>query len=148
MKPIIAPSRIACMLAAGLLAGCMRHGTAAPALDLSLTHPSQSGKYVVELAPPNPAPRVNQLHSWHIQLHTRSGEPVSQAVIAVSGGMPEHGHGFPTQPRVTAGNAAGDYLLEGMKFNMTGWWQIKLAVEAPMGADAVTFNTVLPPSAQ
>jgi hypothetical protein len=33
--------------------------------------------------------------------------------------------------------------MEGMKFSMTGWWEIKLAIEAAEGADKVTFNTVV-----
>ena len=34
--------------------------------------------------------------------------------------MPEHNHGFPTAPRVTENLGEGDYLLEGMRFNMGG----------------------------
>ena len=30
-----------------------------------------------------------------------------------------------------------------MKFSMTGWWEIKLAIDSPEGADKVTFNTVV-----
>ena len=37
----------------------------------------------------------------------------------------------------------GGYLIEGMKFSMTGWWEIKLAIDGPDGADRVTFNTVV-----
>jgi hypothetical protein len=37
----------------------------------------------------------------------------------------------------------GTYLLEGMKFSMTGWWEIKLAIQSAEGNDKVTFNTVV-----
>jgi hypothetical protein len=37
----------------------------------------------------------------------------------------------------------GSYLIEGLKFSMTGWWEIKLAIDGPGGADKVTFNTVV-----
>ena len=57
--------------------------------------------------------------------------------------MPQHGHGLPTRPQVTRELADGTYLLEGMKFSMTGWWEIKLAIEATAGADKVTFNRVV-----
>ena len=30
-----------------------------------------------------------------------------------------------------------------MKFSMTGWWELKLAIDGPQGADRVTFNTVV-----
>ena len=69
------------------------------------------------------------------------GAPVHDARFAVDGGMPQHGHGLPTQPRVTRELADGTYLLEGMKFSMTGWWEVKLAIQGPHGADKVTFNT-------
>ena len=39
--------------------------------------------------------------------------------------------------------ADGTYVIEGMKFSMTGWWEIKLAIDTPEGADKVSFNTVV-----
>jgi hypothetical protein len=57
--------------------------------------------------------------------------------------MPQHGHGLPTQPRVTRELGDGTYQLDGMKFSMTGWWEIKLAIQGPQGADKVTFNTLV-----
>ena len=47
--------------------------------------------------------------------------------------MPQHGHGLPTRPQVTRELADGTYLIEGMKFSMTGWWEIKLAIDSPAG---------------
>ena len=49
-------------------------------------------------------------------------------------------HGY-AEPATTRGESA--YLIEGMKFSMTGWWEIKLAIDGPAGADQVTFNTVV-----
>ncbi|MBS0403079.1 MAG: FixH family protein, partial [Proteobacteria bacterium] len=71
------------------------------------------------------------------------GTPVRGATFRVDGGMPQHGHGLPTQPRVTRELAPGTYALDGMKFSMTGWWELKLAIDGPQGADRVTFNTVV-----
>ena len=45
--------------------------------------------------------------------------------------------------QVTRELADGTYLREGMKFSMTGWWEIKLAIDAAAGADTVVFNTVV-----
>ena len=61
--------------------------------------------------------------------------------------MPQHGHGFPTKPRVTREVEGGTYLLEGMKFSMTGWWEVKLNIQSPLGQDKVTFNTIVEPPA-
>jgi len=112
-------------------------------LDLSLTHPSVDKKFVVALQPPAMPPAINQIHSWQIKVSSPTGTPVTHARIAVDGGMPQHGHGLPTRPQVTQELADGTYLLEGMKFSMTGWWEIKLAIQSAEGSDKVTFNTVV-----
>jgi len=112
-------------------------------LDLSLTHPSVDKKFVVALQPPAMPPAINQIHSWQIKVSSPTGAPVTHARIAVDGGMPQHGHGLPTRPQVTQELADGTYLLEGMKFSMTGWWEIKLAIQSADGSDKVTFNTVV-----
>jgi hypothetical protein len=121
-------------------AGC---STVPPNLDLSLTHPSSDRKFVVALQPPATPPAINQMHSWQIKLSSPSGEPIRHAHISVDGGMPQHGHGLPTRPQVTQELSDGTYLLEGMKFSMTGWWEIKLAIQSAEGADKETFNTVV-----
>jgi hypothetical protein len=121
-------------------AGCM---SAPKDLDLALSRPSIAGKYVVTLQPPAQPAAINQLHAWHVKLHTPAGVPVTQARIQVDGGMPQHGHGLPTKPQVTRELPDGSYLIEGVKFSMTGWWEIKLAIDGPAGTDRVTFNTVV-----
>ena len=133
-------STAAAAAAALILAGC---GTAPSDLDLSLEHPSTAGVYRVSLVPPERAPAINQLHSWTVRLAGADGAPVHGATFAVDGGMPQHGHGLPTQPRVTREIGDGTYRLDGMKFSMTGWWEVKLAIQSPLGSDRVTFNTVV-----
>jgi hypothetical protein len=128
------------LTALGMSAGC----TSVPAdLDLTSRHASANQAFVVELEPPATPAAINQLHSWRIKIESPSGVPVAGAHIGVSGGMPQHGHGFPTQPRVTREVGDGVYLLEGMKFSMTGWWQIKLAIDASNVHDNATFNTIV-----
>jgi hypothetical protein len=127
-------------LALASLAGCM---TPPPDLDLSLQHPTQDKKFVVAMQPPTTPPAINQIHSWQVKLSTPDGAPVTHARINVDGGMPQHGHGLPTRPQVTRELADGTYLGEGMKFSMTGWWEIKLAIQTADAADKVTFNRVV-----
>jgi hypothetical protein len=112
-------------------------------LDLSLRHPSAQGRYIVQMEPPATAPAINQIHAWQIKLSKPDGTPVRGARITVDGGMPQHGHGLPTRPQVSAEIADGTYLMAGMKFSMTGWWEIKLAIQAADGADAAVFNTIV-----
>jgi len=123
-----------------LVSGCM---TQPKDLDLSLDKASAAGVYDVALVPPAQAPAINQMHSWKVKLATPEGTPVHGATFRVDGGMPQHGHGLPTQPRVTREIEAGVYALDGMKFSMTGWWEVKLDIDSPQGADKVTFNTVV-----
>ena len=121
-------------------AGCL---SAPPHLDLSLTRPTVGNKFVVTLQPPTKAVAINQLHSWQVKVASAAGGPISHARIQVDGGMPQHGHGLPTRPQVTQELADGTYVIEGMKFSMTGRWEIRLAIDSPEGADQVTFNTVV-----
>ena len=112
-------------------------------LDLALTHTTVEKKFVVTLQPPVTPAAINQIHSWRIQVASPTGVPTAHAHIVVDGGMPQHGHGLPTRPQVTQELVDGTYLLEGMKFSMTGWWEIKLTIQSPEGSDKVTFNTVV-----
>jgi hypothetical protein len=54
--------------------------------------------------------------------------PIEDAALTVTGGMPEHNHGMPTQPQITQQLAAGRYLLEGVRFHMPGLWRITAVV--------------------
>ncbi|TXC67564.1 FixH family protein [Piscinibacter aquaticus] len=138
MNRLIAPLLSLAALAA--TTGCMSPPND---LDLALTRPSAENKYVVTLQPPAQPAAINQLHAWQVKLSTPAGTPVTAARIRIDGGMPQHGHGLPTKPQVTRELPEGGYLIEGMKFSMTGWWEIKLAIDGPAGADRVTFNTVV-----
>jgi hypothetical protein len=123
------------------LAGCVTPPTN---LDQSLSRPTLQRKYMVAIHPLNEAIAINQLHQWEVKITSPAGEPVLQAHIDVDGGMPQHGHGLPTQPRITQELGGGRYLLEGMKFSMTGWWEINLKLQtAERGVDTVTFNKVI-----
>lgn len=112
-------------------------------LDLSLTRESATGAYRVTLEPPQTPPVLNQIHNWTVKLADKAGSPVRSAVFDVGGGMPQHGHGFPTHPRIIRELEPGTYLLEGMKFSMPGWWEIELGIKGPQGRDSVTFNTLM-----
>jgi hypothetical protein len=122
------------------LSACMSPPTG---LNLSLDRPTAHEKYLVEVRSLADPIAINKMHAWEIRLRSPSGAPVSGARISVGGGMPQHGHGFPTQPKVTKELGDGRYLLEGMKFSMPGWWELKLKVDAASGADEITFNTII-----
>jgi len=128
------------LVASPFLSACMSPPTG---LDLSLKRSTVHNRYVVEVQSLTNPVAINKMHAWEAKVMLPSGEPVSGASITVGGGMPQHGHGYPTQPRVTKELGQGRYLIEGMKFSMSGWWELKLHIESPAGTDNVTFNTIV-----
>ena len=106
--------------------------------------PRDSAKhmYTVFLRP-NETLRLRKLQSVRVLVLDATGRPVEGARITVDGGMPEHGHGLPTQPQVQGSLGGGMYDIEGVRFSMGGWWELKLSIETPQGVDRVTFNLSL-----
>lgn len=123
------------------LAGCAAPPAAElPAgVDFSLTRTSPNKHFVLTLVPPAAVP-VQEIHSWHVKIATTSGQPVTKALVYMNGGMPEHAHGLPTRPAVTREVAEGTYLIEGVKFSMTGWWEILIAAQKGEASDVTSFN--------
>ncbi|NUO65564.1 MAG: auxin-binding protein [Gemmatimonadaceae bacterium] len=112
-------------------------------LDYSRTRASEGGFYRATIRPDGDSIPQGKLQRWTLHLETAAGVAVDSATIAVDGGMPQHGHGLPTKPRVTRDLGKGDHLVEGMKFNMGGWWVVKFSVAAAAGRDSVVFNVKL-----
>lgn len=139
---------LAAITAVGLfLGGCMmmRHGGAErpAASEFGLgPRPSSGGAYLVTVEPATPL-RVRRMQSVKLVVRTADSTPVEGARIAIDGGMPEHGHGLPTEPRVTRGLGAGVYQVDGLKFNMGGWWELRFRIASAAGTDSVTFNVDL-----
>ena len=123
-------------------AGCAasKAGSKPSDLDYSKTRTSQNGVFrgtFVSITDPVP---LNRIHSWRVHVEDPGGRPITEAGITVDGGMPEHGHGLPTKPLVTQNLGNGDYLVEGMKFQMHGWWVVNFTIAAGGKNDTVTFN--------
>jgi hypothetical protein len=128
---------------AATLTGCMMFSKPPADLDYSRTRTSEAGFYRATIRPQGDSIPKGKLQRWTLHLETATGAPVDSATVAVDGGMPQHGHGLPTRPRVTRALGNGDHLVEGMKFNMGGWWVVKFRVNASAGADSVVFNLSL-----
>lgn len=112
-------------------------------LDLALSKTTEHGLYVASLAADQSPVPVGTLHSWTVTVTTPDGKPVEAKAISIDGGMPQHGHGLPTEPQVTTDLGEGKHLIEGMKFNMPGWWTLTVSIDGAQGADKATFNLVL-----
>jgi hypothetical protein len=71
---------------------------------------------------------LNRIHAWTLHLETSDGKPVENATVLMTGGMPAHNHGLPTNPVVTEYLGGGDYRVEGVRFHMQGAWVLEVAV--------------------
>lgn len=137
-------------IAAGVVAVIALVGTAmhfmmmAPPADLDLSRSKNTAKgtYAVAIEPEAGTFTQNEMHSWVLTVKTPAGEAVTGAKVAIDGGMPQHGHGLPTAPQA-AEVGEGRYKIEGVRFNMSGWWELKFAITAAQGEDDVVFNLTL-----
>ncbi len=138
-------SRIGWWFLLTLLAGCESHGNKPLEGDLVHEHEfvekTNRGSFVVHLSTADsvPAP-IGRYHNWSIVLTDENQVPVQTASIAVSGGMPTHGYGLPTTPQVTQNLGNGHFLIEGMLFNMSGQWLVRINIAAEGKSDVVDFT--------
>lgn len=138
---------LALLLAAGA-AACghlmmMIHGTGAvppAASEFGYGPRTSAAAHYVATVEPEGAISVRRTHAWTLKITDAEGAPVDGATIEVDGGMPQHGHGLPSRPRVTRALGSGAYLVDGMRFNMGGWWEVRFRIQAAAGADSVVFN--------
>lgn len=126
-----------------MLGGCMLFAKPPADLNYSRTRASEAGHYRATIRPQGDTIPRGVLHRWTLHLETAAGMPVDSATLTVDGGMPQHRHGLPTKPRVTRSLGQGDHLVEGMKFNMGGWWVVGFQVNAVAGRDSLVFNLKL-----
>ena len=126
-----------------VLAASEMIGTALAATDSDSpeqTATSDRGIYQVTIRPRNDTVPVGELHEWVIRPQTAAGAGFVPTELVFMAGMPGHGHGTTSEPRVTEYLTDGSFLVEGVKFNMTGLWNIIVSVTGPAGPDRVVFE--------
>ena len=144
---------VALSFAAFAALGCDARETDPPARAEAASAPSPSGErlertgesglYRVAIAPEDGAMPLGTMHAWVVEVATAAGEPFTPTRLAFDGGMPQHGHGFPSAPRVTRSLGTGRFLVEGVKFNMGGDWTLRVEVVGPSGADVAVFHVLV-----
>ena len=137
----VAISMTACSHAMMMIRGTGAKRPAASEFGLG-PRASAAGRYVATLEPAKPL-HPRQMQTVRVSVRDAEGRAIEEAEISIDGGMPQHGHGLPTRPRVTRNLGDGIYEIEGVRFNMGGWWEFKLAIAGSRGADTVTFNLEL-----
>ncbi len=133
--------RIAMAITPWVMAGCLlptnAFGAVAP------TYHAEGDFFHISATPEVESLDINRMHKWRITVTDRQGHAVSGASIEIEGGMPEHDHGLATNPRMTAERAPGEYLIEGMKFHMNGYWEIILSIRTPAASEVVKFDLTI-----
>ncbi|MFC3752906.1 FixH family protein [Aquamicrobium ahrensii] len=111
--------------------------------DIARAKQSESGLFSVTMQPEKGQVRMGETQVWLVTVKSKEGQPVENAALHVSGGMPEQNQGLPTSPQATGYLGNGRYRIEGVKFPVPGWWQLRLWIFAAAGTDTVVFNITL-----
>ena len=83
------------------------------------------------------------MQSWILHVESAACDAVEVACIKVDGGMPAHINGLPTRPRVTAELGGGDYRLDGVRFHMSGYWEMVISIESDASEGTVVVSLTL-----
>ena len=106
-------------------------------LSCILSTSSYAENLVVTYTTPDGDPEINKMHSWVLHVESDDGIAIEGAIINVEGGMPKHNHGLPTKPLITTELGNGNYKLEGMRFHMSGYWEIIVNIATNNGTSKV-----------
>ena len=104
---------------------------------------TRSGTYRISFQSELDPITINQIHAWGLQVTTPEGQPIAGAKITATGGMPEHNHGLPTDPRMTEELGEGFYRFEGFRFPMNGQWELPLTIDVEGQRDTVAITLTI-----
>lgn len=104
---------------------------------------TDNGHYRLKVAPETRPVKLRTFHSWAVEVVDRQGKPVELKNLSVAGGMPAHGHGMPSQPKVSEFLGNGRYLINGMMFNMHGDWRLDFRITDGAEADTASLNITI-----
>jgi len=133
-------SWLLCLIAGMLSFSCIADTNSDPD-KLMWQQTSEQGIFDVTLdSNTNDVVAINEFLEWVLIIKDADGEPVTPVRVAVSGGMPMHGHGLPSQPQVSEYLGDGKYLIKGLKFSMNGRWELAFDIQSKEQADKVVFD--------
>ena len=112
-------------------------------LALGTARKSNRGVFMISVTSDLDPVVINQFHQWTVHVETADSQPVEDAVIELSGGMPAHDHEMPSVPVVTQNMGKGGYLVEGMTFHMPGLWQMMLYITSGSTSDTVILDLIV-----
>jgi hypothetical protein len=106
---------------------------------------SRTGRYRVTVRPSDPEAAPNSIHDWIVRIERADGGAARPTHVSFNGGMPSHGHGFTTTPKVTRALGSGEFLVEGVKFHMPGAWELRVGITDPETRDEASFQISVAP---
>lgn len=107
--------------------------------DKSSSWTTRSGYYIISYKAEIDPLTINRIHRWVFHIEDAAGMAIDEAIISLTGGMPEHNHGLPTSPRMTDALGGGDYIVEGMRFHMSGYWELYVTIDVDGRRDTVVI---------
>ena len=116
---------------------CMLSMTAVSAQEAARLWTSNNGHFRLSYTSDLQPLAINRMHGWVLHVEDAAGQPVTGASIEVDGGMPAHNHGLATAPEVTQELGEGDYQLEGLRFHMMGYWELRIIITKEDLSDTV-----------
>ncbi len=105
-----------------------------------------SGLHRVELTPANTKVPLIEIHHWFVRIFDQSDKEIRPQRLQISGGMPAHGHGFPTLPAVQTYTKTHGYRISNVSFNMAGEWKFVVAFNYEGVNDKAEFDIDFPTS--
>lgn len=117
----------------------------APTADGSLAATSAGGRFRIAIRPETGRASIGALHAWIVEVTLPDGRATNVIQLRFDGGMPQHGHGFETTPRVTDRLGPAAFRVDGVRFQMAGNWKLRVDVAAEGAADFAEFDYVVGP---
>ena len=102
------------------------------------------GRLTFRLMGTTPAPPKRPDNMWIVHVE-QNGAPVDGAAFGVKLNMPDHDHGSPVKPVITAAGTPGDYKVDQLNLWMPGLWDVTFDA-TPVGGtkDLATFRACIP----
>ena len=100
---------------------------------------SHDGNYSAEVVSTSPIV-IGAVQTWTVHL-SRRNRRVSHATVRADAWMPETGERALRHPTVTY-VGGGDYRIDDLRFDRTGWWNVALVIHGRAGTDSVAFNVI------
>ena len=108
---------------------------------LSFTRVTSSGRFQATLTPSVQPIPINTVHSWTLQLVSLGSQAAEIQELGLEGGMAGHTHGLATAPEIQPGDHPGQFQVKGLRFQMSGTWDLKLVLVNAAGVwDRAVFS--------